>query len=259
MAAHRPTRREVRLTERDLRLLWFLSEHRLALETHLQSLLGASADATRTRVRSLARGGFVAHRRVFDGEPAVCQIRRPGLEAIGSRLPAPRLNLAFYAHDVGAAWLWLAARGGSFGPMREVIGERVLRSHDGSADRDGEPYGVRLGGLGPRGQERLHYPDLLLVTPQGRRIAIELELTKKGRARREKILAGYGADSRIDAVLYLVEKPALRRAIEASAARVGVSDRVHVQYFRWADRKSGAASSGRHRSIQRPQQLGASR
>ncbi len=268
MSENRATRRDVRLTDRDLRVLSFLAQHRLALDTHLQGILGASADATRARLRALARGGFLSYRRVFDGEPAACQIRRAGLAAIGSRLPPPRLNLACYEHDVGAAWLWLAARSGSFGPMREVIAERVLRSHDRSPDHDGERYGVRLGGVGPGGQERLHYPDLLLVTPHRRRIAIELELTSKGRTRREGILAGYGADSRIDAVLYLVEKGSLRRAIESSAARLGVSDRVQVQYFRWADRQPGgergvAARPARplpHRHpVQRPPGIEASR
>ena len=42
---HRSGRREVRLTEHDLRLLSFLAEHRLALETHLERLLGVSAVA----------------------------------------------------------------------------------------------------------------------------------------------------------------------------------------------------------------------
>ena len=131
---------------------------------------------------------------------------------------------------------------GAFGPIREVISERVLRSHDPSGDREDEPFGVRLGGVGPRGRERLHYPDLLLITPDGRRIAVELELTSKGRTRREKILAGYAADPRIDAVLYLVEKRSLRRALEASAARIGGADRVHVRYFRWGDRGRAGAS-----------------
>jgi hypothetical protein len=240
VAPNRPAGRDVRLTERDVRVLSFMAEHRLVLETHIQKLLGSSADATRTRLRTLARGGYVTYRRVFAGEPALCQIRRPGLAAIASRLPPPRLKLACYAHDVGAAWLYLAARNGTFGPMCDVISERELRSHDGRSDRDTEPYGVRLGGVGQDGGERLHYPDLLLVTPEGRRIAVELELSSKGPRHREGILAAYGADARIDAVLYLVDNPSLARAIERSAERVGVDDRVHVQYFRWAGRAPGA-------------------
>jgi hypothetical protein len=221
------------LTNRDLELLRFVGEHRLVLQTHVQKLLGISAQASRARLRALARGGFLSCRRLFDGQPACCQIRRAGLAAVGSSLPAPRLDLARYAHDVGVAWLWLAARRGTFGPMREILAERTLRSHDRAADRGTEPYGVRVGGVGPRGHMRVHYPDLLLVTPRGRRIAVELELTSKGRSRRERILSGYAADSRIDAVLYLVEHRSTGHAIETSARRMGVSDRVHVQYFRW--------------------------
>ena len=40
------------------------------------------------------------------------------------------ISLTNYWHDVGAAWLWLAARNGAFGPMREVLAERVMRSRD---------------------------------------------------------------------------------------------------------------------------------
>lgn len=241
MAEIRPAQRNVRLTPRDIELLGFLAEHRAVLETHVQKLLETSSEATRSRLRALARAGLVSHRRVFEGEPALCHIRRPGLAAVGSALPPPRLNLAEYHHDVGTAWLWLAARAGAFGPMREVIAERTLRSRDGARDQGDPPHGVRLGGVGPHGQERVHYPDLLLVTGSGRRIAVELELTAKGRARRENILAGYGADSRIDMVLYLVEKWPLRRALEASARRTGVSDRVHVRCFEWGQARPSHA------------------
>ena len=233
MADDRPRRRELRLTERDTRVLRFVADHRIVLETQVQALVGAKLEATRARLRSLAANGFLAYARVFDGEPAHCQIRRPGLAAIGSPLPPPRLNLAEYQHDVGVAWLWLAAHAGRFGPLGRVVAERELRSADRRADREGPPSGVRLGGFGPRGIERLHYPDLLLVTAHGERIAIELELTAKGRARREKILAGYGADSRVDGVLYLVDKPQLRRTLEDSARRLGISALIHVRRFEW--------------------------
>jgi len=242
------TRPGPRLTVRDTRLLSFLAQHRLVLETQVQAVLGASPEATRRRLRSLDRAGFVAHRRKFAGEPWYCQIRRPGLDAIDSRLPPPRLSLGGYRHDVGLAWLWLAARAGAFGPMRAVVSERTLRSRDGARDPGEPPSGVRLGGVGPAGRERIHYPDLLLITLRGQRVAIELELTGKGRARREGILGGYAADGRIAAVLYLVEKRPLRNALEASARRMGVSELVHVRGFRWSDAgPSPARSVGRAR------------
>ena len=229
-------RARVRVTERDYQLLSFAAEHRLLLASHISVLLDTSLAAAEARLRALASDAFLAHQSVFHRQPACWQIRRKGLDAVGSKLPLPRLNLAGYKHDVGAAWLWLAAQSGTFGPVGEVLGERRMRSHDGARDWHEEPCGVRLGGLGPRGRERLHYPDLVLVAPGGQRTAFELELTPKGSARRQQILAGYGVDRRIDAVLYLVENRvngrAIGRAIEASARSLGLSELVHVQCVR---------------------------
>ncbi len=104
-----------------------------------------------------------------------------------------------------------------------------------SADGRGEdaPYGVRLGGVGPRGGTRLHYPDLLLNTASGHRVAVELELTGKGRTARERILGGYAIDNRIDAVLYLARDERIARAVRASARAAGISDMVHVRTVRF--------------------------
>ena len=220
------------------------AEHRLTLPAHAAVLLGVSGSAAGGRLRRLASGGYLDQRRLLAGQPMAYQISRRGLQAISSTLPPPRIDLNAYAHDVGVAWLWLAARAGAFGPLRQVVSERAMRSRDGrlrAAVRRGmepSPWGIRLGGAGPGGQARLHYPDLLLVTPEGRRLALELELTGKGRARREQILAGYGADARIDAVLYLVDRPALARSVRESARRLGISAHVHVQ---WVHRPPGPA------------------
>lgn len=246
----------------------FLAEHRFALASQVRELLGVSDDATVRRLRALAGQGFIARRRVFDGQPACCQIRRLGLAAIGSELPPPRLKLAYYEHDVGLAWIWLAAQRGAFGPVRDVIGERRLRSRDGrltaemAAQRDfadplalaDEPLGVRLGGVGRRGHERLHYPDLLIVTHEGKRIAVELELSPKGRARLEGILLGFASDLRIDAVLYLVEdRPAgraLGERIQGASRRLGLDGLVAVRRLR-VNRSAPREDSGTRRPVDR--------
>jgi hypothetical protein len=251
-------RNGVLITERDCALLSFLAEHRIALASHVQVLLGVSAEAAQARLSALRRGGLLAGERFFHGQPRCFWITRKGLAVIDSQLPPPRIDLRSYPHDVGLAWVWLAARRGAFGPLHEVISERTMRSRDGgralgsgSADTraSDEPCGVRLGGVGPAGRERLHYPDLLLVTSGQRRIGVELELTTKDPRRRERILAGYGADSRIDAVVYLVDRPSVARAIEASAGRLGIGSMVRVQRVRWgASRAESRPASTRLRS-----------
>jgi hypothetical protein len=219
----------VRITPRDRELLAFALEHRFVLAEHVRVLLGTTLGAADARLCALAGAGYVKRQRVFQDQPPLNWVSAPGVAAIAGDLKPPRFDLHTYAHDIGVAWLWLAARGGAFGPAQTVIGERRLRSHDEQRG-SGEPaLAVRLGGFGARGQERLHYPDLLLVSPSGKRVALELELTDKGARRRERILAGYSSDRRIDAVVYLVSTQRLGRSIARSAERLRVSPRVYVQ------------------------------
>ena len=272
------------LTERDRELLLFLAEHRLVLATHVETLFGVSADAAERRLRALAQQGYLSRRRIFFGQPPCCHIRARGLAAVGSELPAPRLNLVNYEHDVGVAWIWLAAKRGTFGPLREVIGERRMRSHDGrlnaeqltpnpalaganaladSAWRSGQPLAVRLGPAGRSGRDRLHYPDLLLRTSDGKRIAIELELSSKGRARLEGILLGYASDRRIDGVLYLVEdRPAGRtvgETVRSSARRLGIEDLIAVRRLRVNDGRTTGGIADRGREASRGREPGRGR
>jgi hypothetical protein len=230
----------VRLTDRDLELLAFLARHRLVHSGHVAALLGVADRRAREILRRLADGRYVRGETVFAEQRACYRIRRKGLEAVGGGLPAPGLDLRSYEHDMGLAWLWLAARGGAFGPIREALSERQLRSHDEAPERTEPPLAVRLGGFGRGGRERLHYPDLLLLRPDGRRIALELELSPKPRRRLEGILAGYGADPGIDAVLYLVPNRTIGNAVIAGASRLGLSDLVRVQLVRGEPRPGGS-------------------
>lgn len=230
--------------EVDLRLLGFAAEHRLVLAAHAQALLGISARAAARRLRVLAHGGHLRSDRQLAGR-GWYQIDRAGLAAIGSSLSRPRdVDLATYEHDIGLAWLGLAADRGALGATRAIVSERQMRSADRRAERFAEPYGVRVPGAGPRGGERRHYPDLLLETGTGHRVAVELELSSKSPRRREEILGGYAIDARFDAVLYLVDRPGVGRAIERSVAALGLGDLVQVQQVAFGP-GAGGISRGR--------------
>jgi hypothetical protein len=231
----------VRFDERDRLLLEFASHHRLILASQAALVLQVDLDDAESKLDALRDAGLIRDARgpscPLPGE----QITGAGLRAINSPLGAPRAGSANgYHHDVGLGWLWLAARSGAFGRLRGVVSERHMRSHDRRSDQWAQRFGVRLGGVGPAGHERLHYPDLVLKTASGRRVALELELTGKTSIRLQKILAGYAADPRIDAVVYLVEKPRVGANIGRAAARMGISDLVHVQRVSFAAPGGGA-------------------
>jgi hypothetical protein len=225
--------RAVQITDRDRELLAFAAEHRFVLSAHAQALLGVSASVAQARLRALKSVGVLSGERDFYRQPTYHQVTSKGLAAIGSDLSRPRFDLSAYWHDVGVAWLWLAARAGTFGSLRDVVSERRMRSSDSSPDPPAQPFGVRLGGFGAGGRQRLHYPDLLLRTAEGHTVAIELELSGKKRTRLEGILGGYGLDRAIDAVVYFVNDAALARVVKTSAERLGLSSVIHVQRFEW--------------------------
>jgi DNA-binding transcriptional ArsR family regulator len=252
--------RPPQLTERDRELLAFLAEHRFALAAQLGRLLGSSAAAVGRRLGALRAARLVEAERPLRHDPTAWAITRRGLAMAGGDLSRPRpIDLATYRHDVGVGWLAVGAHRGVFGELSEVVSERRMRSQDRRSDRPaGAPtHGIRLAGEGPR----LHYPDLVLVTAGGHRVALELELSTKSPRRRERILAAYADDRRIDRVAYLVPTRAAADAIARSAARVGAADTVQVQRFSWAGgrapgvpardeparaaRRAGAATSGR--------------
>jgi hypothetical protein len=235
------------LTDRDERVLMYAGEHKCVLPAQIAVLLEApSLQSAYRRLLALRQAGLLRQDQLFDRQPSCFQITASGLGAIESGLGNPKdVDRAHYRHDVGVGWLWLAARRGVWGDVGSLVSEREMRSKDrtldaASADAVGGPFGVRLGGTGPRGQPRLHYPDLLLIDGAGQRIALELELSAKQPRRLEEILSAYAIDARIQAVLYVVDRADLTSRIRTAARRHGVSDLVRVQRLEW-----GAAAPSR--------------
>ena len=216
------------LNGRDRLVLSFLARHRIAVTPQVQHLLNSSPRVAQARLQALHDRGYLGSHRIFSYHPASHWITAAGLDAIGSTLPEPNFDLACYQHDIGLGWLWLAARAGKLGRLRELYSERELRSHDGRRDREGPALGVGLGLIGPGGGEQVHHPDLLLVSVTGRRVAVELELTPKGRARLERIMLGYASDARVDAIFYLVPDRRKVASILGAAERAGIGPLVSV-------------------------------
>lgn len=215
MAARKQSQTAARATildDADRELLGFLALHRATTAAQLPVLLGISPRRASERSRRLEAGGVLSRERIFANRPSTLTITRDGLRAIDSPLPQVHVSLTEYRHDVGVSWLWLAARDGAFGELREIVSERELRAAS-------QPV---------RGLEQ-HRPDLLLTTAAGKRIAIELELTPKGAGRLDRIMLGFAGDPAIDAALYLVPDAKLARTVEQAARKAGIAKMVQVQ------------------------------
>jgi DNA-binding transcriptional ArsR family regulator len=227
------------LTEPDLELLRALAEQRIAVIDQAAHWLGVGPSTAQRRVRRLREAGLLESGRLFERGSPMVRITAAGLKRIDSPLGKPGQKLDEYRHDVGVGWVWTAARDGVFGEMAEIISERGMRSHDTRLERmafgerlvaeDGEPRGVGIGAFGPDGKPQRHYPDLLMRSRAGHTIAVELELSSKGRSRLEKIMDAYASDGRIDAVLYLVPDARMAARIREAASRAGIPELVHVR------------------------------
>jgi len=230
------------IDDRDREILMLLSEHRVMVVPQLAiAFVDISERALAARLRRLARspeqeperGGLLAVRQIFKGQPASVWITRDGLGAIESGIRAQRVDYKTYRHDIGVGWLYLAARQGVFGTLTDLRLERELRSADRRGDREGPnagvPAGIGVGAYTPDGRPSRHYPDLLMTTGTGHRVAVELELTAKSSDRLRRIMRAYASDHRVAAVLYLVPDAQGARRIETAARRAGIASLVHVQ------------------------------
>lgn len=187
------------VSESDREVLAFLAAHGLVLESHVQTLLEVNDQVVRERLDALEAAGLARRGRVLLGGPGCYQITNPGLAVIGSDLPPPRLHPDGWRHDLWAAWVWLAGARGTFGPVDRVLSQREMRSHDAALitatrgdERTAHPFGVRVATAVTGKPAAMHYPDVLLITPQRERVAFELVLSSHGQRRLETTLGGYG-------------------------------------------------------------------
>ena len=157
------------ISERDRVLLAFMADHRLVVAGQIAALLGATDAAATTRLRRSQPRRIPARREQVFAQPAELLPDRSAGLAIAGPVPCRRraLDPRTYSRTT-SAWPGCGSppATGRFGPLREILAERQLRSHDeASRSASDPPLAVKLGGYGPGGRERLHYPDLLLIRP----------------------------------------------------------------------------------------------
>ncbi len=210
-----------RVTARDLAMVRWLGRLRFAEARHIAERFEMDERNAYRRLRGLVRLGLVAHRRVLHGQPGAYWATRAGLDAIGLLLPPAGVDIRTYEHD--RLLVATAIRLEREFSRPDVKTEREMRSRDAAPAQP--RYAVRRAGqLGRRG---LHFPDLAVDGIDGRPLAVEVELTAKGRGRLDSIVAGYVAARHIVAVRYYAA-PAAKAGLERAISRAGAGDLFHI-------------------------------
>src|SRR4051795_1824456 len=205
----RPARRAdaglVRATERDLRLLRWVAEQYAVSIPQLARLMGRSEHAARWLRGRWQRAGWAQGRTVLVGRPVFVWLTRDGSRVAGAGFKIWEPNAGALAHieAVNDVRLLVAQRR----PGAVWVCERELTARP----LPGAP-GVRA-----------HRPDAVVRVEAGRRVAVEVELTLKSRARLERIVGQLLGE--FDAVSYFAA-PAPARALGEIAERLG--GRLHV-------------------------------
>lgn len=209
----------IRLTPGDVEVLRFVGRHRFATVLQLARWAGRSEKKMYPRLCGLRVHELVEFHRPLI-ERGVYVATRAGLSAAGLNLPPARVEIATFTHDrLVADFAVDLERDGA-----EVVTEREMRHTDESADTGDRPhYAVTLG-TGGR-----HYPDLMVVGSSGRFGAVEIELSPKNRARRERILSGYARARHVESVTYHVGSAQIGDLVARSAVSLGIGDLVDVR------------------------------
>lgn len=175
--------KRVRVTEREIQILRFINEFGFC---HIQQIM-KYADMRQARcyaiMKVLTRLGLVQHKRYIHGEFGIYYVTQKGA-GMTELLPLHKISLGIYEHQLRIVDVYLKLRAQL--PDVKWLSERRLQ-----ADHYTE-------GLGRRG----HLPDGILVFPDGKQIAIEIEISMKAKQRLERILKGYSAQFVIEEVWY---------------------------------------------------------
>jgi hypothetical protein len=199
----------VRLTQRDIEILKWMNGFGFVTVEHLQGKMLISKQAVYRRMRKLGEDGYVVHERIFVDEPGVFRVAKKGVDVSGDDLGPGKITIGSYKHDLKVVNLALELEektGGIYLPERRIRKEKGMK------------------GVGQAG----HVPDGILILPDGKQIAVEVELSTKGAARLEKILKGYVRLTEFTAVWYFVESLTIAERVKNLSAKMPFIQVFHL-------------------------------
>lgn len=171
----------------------------------LAERFGVSRQQVNARLRRLEEAGLVVRRAERTSAAWTVGLSARGALAVGQPPRRPARTGVQREHELAIAWLLARLENQPDPPP--LYTERECRTREAAgAGR----YSADI--LEPGSKAARRWPDLV-AEPDGRRIAIELELTGKGTARLRRIVAGYRAARWFDEVRFLAADAAIARRL----------------------------------------------
>jgi hypothetical protein len=170
----------------------------------------------------LTHEGLLRHWMVLHQRPGLYSATREGLQWHGlGRLPVFSAKPFLYEHDWHMAAVAVALHLGL--PGWDSIYEREIRRVE--IDEGKLIASSQIGG--GKSRSRFHRPDMALVSPSRRVVAIEAELTDKHSPRLNDICRAWAWARHVDHVYYLAP-PKVARAVTRAVETVEAQDKITV-------------------------------
>lgn len=187
-------KKNILITKRDREIMRWINAVGFATIDQIAKKLEIANVTAYGRLSKLVRHEYLQHERLYFALPGVYSVTEKGVECSGSHLPPLRmLSKATYDHDFTVTQLVLQLSKKLGG---ELTTERELR------------YQKTQDGIGQFG----HIADAEIMV-DNKKIAVEVELNKKGNRRLQKIMNDYMKNFDINEVWYFCANNQIKRQV----------------------------------------------
>lgn len=190
----------MQLTKRDLNILKFINDMGFCEMPQICKKFGMRKSIGYRLMKRLLNANLVQHNRLFYGEHGVLHLTVKG--AAYTDLPAiDKIPEGRYYHQITLTDVYIKLS--QLYPDASWISERQLKYEK-----------FNTGQLGKTG----HISDGILVLPDDKKIAIEVELNMKSKSRIQKILKDYGTQLAIKEVWYFCDETICKNLLQQAKA-----------------------------------------
>lgn len=187
------------MTKRDIEILKFINEFGYCEMPQIERQFSLKKPRSYQVIKRLINEGLVVHEYILRNRHGVYRLTKGGANL--TDLPAIKfISLGGYLHQLKVIDVYQRLM--KLYPDALWISERILQQNKFS--------GGRLRRYG-------HIADGMLLFPDGTKIAVEVELTMKGKSRLDKILKSYRANLSVKEVWYFCEKEITNKIRSAAA------------------------------------------